>query len=186
MNDQTQDLEIEQEDQIPSELDTLRGRADQLGIDYRHNTGVEKLRKLVNAKLTPVAEEVKVPATQTEQQKVAQIRKEAAALVRIRVTCMNPNKKNWEGEIFSVGSAKLGTFKKFVPFDAPDGWHVPQIIFNMIKERKCSIFYNFTSPSGAKSRKSKLVPEFSIDILPALTEKELNNLARQQALTNDE
>jgi hypothetical protein len=182
--------EIEQEDnQIPSELDSLRARADQLGVEYRHNTGVGKLRKLVDAKLSPAVKEEAPKATstvRTQGQLIVEKRKEAAALVRIRITCMNPNKKNWEGEIFSVGSAKLGTFKKYVPFDAPDGWHVPSIIFDMIKERKCSVFHTITNSNGAKSRKSKLVPEFSIDVLPPITEAELRNLARQQALVNDE
>ena len=49
--------EITQEDnEIPSELDSLRARADQLGIDYRHNTGVAKLRNLVNQALSPAVE----------------------------------------------------------------------------------------------------------------------------------
>ena len=180
--------EITQEDnEIPSELDSLRARADQLGIDYRHNTGVAKLRNLVNQALSPAVESApKIAAKKTETQLVAEARDEAGKLIRIRITCMNPNKKNWEGEIFSVGSAKLGTFKKFVPFDAPDGWHVPNIIYNMIKERKCSVFHTSTSPSGAKTRKSKLVPEFSIEILSPLTPEELRNLTRQQALVNDE
>ena len=56
----------------------------------------------------------------------------------------------------------------------------------MIEERKCSVFYTHTSSNGAKTRKSKLVPEFSIDILPPLTGEELRNLARQQALVSDE
>jgi len=184
----TQEVE---ENEIPSELDSLRARADILGVSYRHNTGVDKLRKLVNRALEPTEdEEVAAPrvanATLTKSQAVAAIRKEASKLVRIRITCMNPNKKNWEGEIFSVGSAKLGTFKKYVPFDAPDGWHVPNIIFDMIKERKCSVFYTATAPSGAKTRKSKLVQEFSIDVLPPLTPEEIRNLARQQALVSDE
>ena len=182
MNDEiTQD-----ESQTPSELESLRARADMLGIEYRHNTGVVKLRNLVNQAMNPVEEIVTAPVKQTEAQKVAEARDEAAKLIRIRITCMNPNKKNWEGEIFSVGSAKLGTFKKFVPFDAPDGWHVPNIIHNMIEDRKCSVFYTHTSSSGAKTRKSKLVPEFSIDILPQLSAEELRNLARQQALVSDE
>jgi hypothetical protein len=177
-NENTQEVEA-------SELDTLRARADLMGIEYRHNTGVSKLRKLVEAKLEPV-EEVAENVGLTKSQRVAKLRKEALALVRVRITCMNPNKKNIEGEFFSTGSAALGTFKKYVPFDAPDGWHVPTIIYNMLKERKCSVFYSHTASNGKKSRKSKLVPEFSIELLPQLTSEELRNLARQQALVNDE
>ena len=187
MSETSQQLEIEQdENEIPTEIESLRARADQLGIEYRHNTGVAKLRKLVDKALSPVKEVAAPAVAKTQSQLIVEKRKEAGALIRIRITCMNPNKKNWEGEIFSVGSAKLGTFKKYVPFDAPEGWHVPHIIYDMIKERKCSVFHTITTPSGAKARKSKLVPEFSIDVLPALTAEELRNLARQQALVNDE
>jgi len=192
MNDEiTQEVEVDEveENAIPSELDSLRARADQMGVTYRHNTGVDKLRKLVNKALEPEEEdeEVEVKAAPTSQGAIlAAKRKEASKLVRIRITCMNPNKKNWEGEIFSIGSSKLGTFKKFVPFDSIDGWHVPHIIYNMIKDRKCSVFYNAKTPNGQKIRKSKLVPEFSIEVLDPLNEAELRNLSRQQALVNDE
>lgn len=97
---------------------------------------------------------------------------------------MNPNKRSWEGEIVSVGSAKLGTFKKFIPFNAEEGYHIPQIIFDELKNRKCTIFVSGKGPRGEKITKSKLINEFALEVLPPLGAEELKVLASRQALAN--
>ena len=102
--------------------------------------------------------------------------------MRCRIQCMNPAKKDWPGEIFSVGSAKLGTFKKFVPFNNPEPYHIPQIIYDMLVEKKCTVFYTERDDRGNKIRKGRLINEFAIEVLPPLTRDELSDLARQQAL----
>jgi hypothetical protein len=95
---------------------------------------------------------------------------------------MNPAKKEWDGEIISVGSSKIGTYKKFVKFNAEDGWHIPHIIYQYMKEKKCSVFYTVTDQRGQKIRKAKLVNEFNMEVLPSLTDDELKALAQQQAM----
>ncbi len=110
------------------------------------------------------------------------LRKEASALVRVRVTCMNPNKKEWKGEIFTASNSIVGTFRKYVQFNTEDGWHVPQIILNMIKARQFQTFYTIKNERGVAVRKGKLVPEFAVEVLPPLTEEELLELSRRQAL----
>jgi hypothetical protein len=95
---------------------------------------------------------------------------------------MNPAKKEWDGEIISVGSAKIGTFKKFVKFNTEEGWHIPNIIYEYIKERKCSIFFTEKNHIGQKVRKAKLVNEFNLEVLPPLTKDELKSLAQRQAM----
>jgi hypothetical protein len=190
----------------PSEIDTLKQRADLMGIKYHPNIGVEKLRNKINRQLElaqgmededdgvtddPTAEQAaKMQATEGEIYDEAEFRKrqrankrrEAGKLVRIRVTCMNPNKKEWEGEIISVGSAQLGTYKKYVPFNLETGYHVPNIIYKAMKARKCTVFHTVKGPRGDKIRKGRLVNEFAIEVLPALTEAELKELARKQAM----
>lgn len=111
----------------------------------------------------------------------AKRKREAAKLVRIRVTCMDPTKKDWPGEIISAGSSKLGTFKKYVPFNGTP-YHVPNIIYQTLKDRTCSIFYEVKHPNGQKTKKTKQVPAFNIELLPPLTMKELEDLAKQQAM----
>jgi len=210
MNEENMNNEVElDEEQAQAELESLKSRADLLGIKYHPKSGADKLRAKINmhmenleeanAEAEEKAEAVK-PTKNTKRTKSgkpasqrmtpAQFKKhefevrkkEAAKLVRIRVTCMNPNKKGWEGEIISCGSAKLGTFKKYVPFNAENGWHVPNIIFQEMKERKYTTFVTVKGPRGESMRRGKLVSEFNIEVLPPLTQNERTELMRQQAL----
>lgn len=109
-------------------------------------------------------------------------RQQAAALVRCIITNTNPEKQSWPGEIVSVGSAKLGTFKKFVPFNTGKPYHLPRIIFDMLKERKCSHFYTEKNRLGHEVKKSRLVNEYTLAELPRLTPEEIDELSRKQKL----
>ena len=109
-------------------------------------------------------------------------RKEANELIRIRVTCMNPNKREWDGEIFTTGNSTLGTLKKYVPFNADEGWHVPRAIYNQIIERQCQIFVTKKDSRGNTTKEGKLIKEFAVEVLPNLTVEELEELARKQAM----
>ena len=95
---------------------------------------------------------------------------------------MNPSKKEWPGEIVSVGSAKLGTFKKYIPFNSAEPYHIPKIIYDMLMDKKCTIFSSVTDERGNTVRKGRLVNEYAIEILEPLTKEELSELARTQAL----
>jgi hypothetical protein len=108
--------------------------------------------------------------------------KEAQRLIRCRITCMNPNKRNWTGEIFSVGSAKIGTTKKFIPYNSPEPYHLPRILFDELKERKCRIGYIEKLPNGKEVNRYKLINEFAIEVLSPLTPEEVKEMARKQAL----
>ena len=181
--------------QTPTEIELLRDRAKMLGIKFHPMTGVEKLKLKIEAKLgegtqglpvetaKPIPGQV-VPLThdQFKRERSNQIRKSINRLIRVRVTCMNPNKTEWEGEIISIGSAKLGTYKKYVPFNSVDGWHIPHIMFEAMKERKYTQFFNSKGPRGEKIRKGKLMPEFAIEILPPLTAAEIKDLAQRQQM----
>ena len=122
----------------------------------------------------------------TEAQKLVQerikLRKQANALVRIRVTCMNPAKVEWDGEVFTTGNMAVGTLSKFVPFNNDEGWHVPQMILQMIQDRQCQIFTSVRDARGNVSRKGKLIKEFAVEIMDPLTPEELKDLAQRQAL----
>jgi hypothetical protein len=173
------------------ELATLKARADLMGIKYHPNTGIDKLKAKINNTLSTddevkptvsVGNSVYLTEKQFKDEEFKLRKSNAGKLVRVRVTCMNPAKKEWDGEILSVGSAKMGTFKKFVKFNTDDGWHIPFIIYEYMKERKCSIFHTITDAKGQKIRKSKLVNEFNIEVMPPLTPEELKALAQQQAM----
>lgn len=180
MSDETQSQDLQQD-----ELATLKQRADQLGISYHPSIGVDKLKEKVNAKLSGEggAEAGTDTATApSENKRRLNKRQEASELVRIQVTCMNPNKSEWEGEVFCAGNSVVGTFKKYVPFNVE--WHVPRIIYNMIKQRQCQIFVTKKDERRRTVREGKLIREFNVAELPPLTKEELKDLAQRQAMAN--
>lgn len=169
------------------ELTTLKARADLLGIPYHPSIGLEKLREKINAATSDEADPAPIQAAsqtneETLNQKRARLKKEALELVRIRVTCMNPAKAEWEGEIFTVGNSAIGSVTKYVPFNADAGWHVPRIIYQQLAERQCQIFTAVKDSRGNKGRKGKLIKEFAIEVMPSLTPEELRDLAQRQAM----
>jgi hypothetical protein len=184
--------------EVPSELDNLKARANMLGISYNANIGVAKLAAKIDLKLG--SDEVndatkhhnesnsktheKFYMTQTEYKADKRKRDKANAgrMIRVRITCMNPNKTSWQGEIVSVGSAKLGTYKKFIPFNSDQPWHMPVMMYQALKERKCSVFQTVQGARGEKIRKAKLINEFAMEVLPPLTKQELKDLAQRQAM----
>lgn len=185
--------EIENEDVIvQDELTALKERATLMGLKFHPSISLDKLREKVNTATDesdgPDSEDVsaKVVAPvieETVNQKHNRLKKEALALVRIRLTCMNPAKAEWEGEIFTIGNARIGSVKKFVPFNADDGWHVPAIILKQLQERQCQVFVSAKDARGNNVRRGKLIKEFAIEILPPLTKTELEELARRQAMS---
>lgn len=192
MTDETNLIEDTQEDEVDvqDELDALKARANLLGVKFHPSIRLEKLREKVNAAVTSEGEvsseeEAKDPAEPKQEtigEKRKRLKTEALKLVRIRLTCLNPAKKEWEGEIITVGNSLIGSVKKFVPFNADDGWHVPHVIYQQLKERQCQVFYTATDARGNKVRKGKLIKEFAIEVLPPLTKEELEELARRQAM----
>jgi hypothetical protein len=170
------------------ELTTLKARADLLGVSYHPSIGLEKLREKVNAAAEgkkPGSDEQETkaaPAAETANQIRARLKRDALELVRIRLTCMNPAKAEWEGEIITAGNAGVGSVTKFVPFNVEEGWHVPRIIYTQLAERQCQIFTTTTDSRGNKTRKGKLIREFAIEVLPPLTPEELRELAQRQAM----
>ena len=172
-----------------SELDTLKARANLMSIKYHPAIGVDKLKAKIDAALgsqgvdtVTVGDATFLTHKEFTDLQVKGRKRKAASLVRFRLVCMDPSRKNWEGEIVSVGSAKLGTFKRYIPYVAEDGWHAEHIIYEALKERKCSVFQTVKGARGEKIRKAKMVPAFSIEVLPPLTKAELKDLAQKQAM----
>lgn len=80
-----QDLNIE-----VAEIDQIKQRLDLMGITYHHKANVETLRKLLASSLKPV-----------EQVSANDIMQEATKLIRCKITCMNPGKREW-GKVKSL------------------------------------------------------------------------------------
>ena len=194
---------------VDSNLIHIRVQADTLGVKYHHNAKVATIQKAIDAFLeggenntqVPLVESASsmyaenpnadsiylktpvIPMTEQEYQAGMRVENKAkiGALVHVRVQCMNPAKRDWPGEIISVGSAKLGTFKKYVPFNN-EPYHIPKIIYDMMTEKKCSAFFNGTDNRGHKTRKARQINEYAIEVLPPMTPEEIKDLARKQAM----
>lgn len=163
------------------ELTLLKERADNMGIGYHPSIGAEKLKEKIKTKLDDAQEGHKGTKRESKAQRNLRLRKEANALVRVRLTCMNPAKKNWPGEVFSASNSAIGWIKKFIPFEAEDGWHVPKILLSIIKNKKYASFYTM-KVNGKTVKRSRLVKEFAVEVLSDLSVEDLKDLAARQAL----
>lgn len=104
-------------------------------------------------------------------------------LVRVRITNMDPKKKDLPGEIVTVANEYLGTVKKFIPFGehTDGGYHIPQVLLNELESRKfLSITEGKDKRTGTPTVKDRWAKEFAIEIMPPLTPDELNRLATAQ------
>ena len=184
---------------ITEELKQVRAEAKALGIKFHHRANANTIQNLIDEHMAkfpkaPSATSVEPSGPKMGPGRVmtaAEYREEEAqdrirsvgALKRIRVTCMNPQKSSWKGETISVGSRKMGTFKKYIPFDGQP-YHVPKAIYDVLKERKCTIFVS-RMEGKEEFRDPKLINEFAIEDLPPLTQQELADLEKRQALAQN-
>uniref|UniRef100_A0AAU6VZK7 N4 protein n=1 Tax=Pseudomonas phage Arace01 TaxID=3138526 RepID=A0AAU6VZK7_9VIRU len=199
------DLEKDEDEGLPSEMDVLKQRAKVLGVTHSNNISLEKLREKVTAALegnagndeneeTADAEsDTAAPNPLAGDTGSAPVKKktlrqhlieENMKLIRVRITNLDPKKKDLQGEIFTVANEYLGTIRKFVPFgEATDeGYHIPKCIYDLMADRK---FLNIRTlkdrRTGVNRVESNYVREFALEVLPDLTEKELKELAASQA-----
>ena len=189
---------VEEEAEAPKmdELTYLKGRATLMGIVFSNNIGVDALKAKIAEKingdkpaetaeaddeeeLAPNAPAALAKPAQTLRQRLLQ---DNMRLIRIRISCMDPKKKDLPGEIFTVANRYIGTVRKFVPFgDATEGgYHVPYVIFKLLKKRKYLSITTKKGKSGQDEVVTKYLPEFAIEELPMLTEIELARLGQAQ------
>jgi hypothetical protein len=183
--------------QVTDGLLAARAEADRLGVRYHHRANEDTIRRLIaEASSSPSEPAQAVPAggpkmgpgavlTRKEYEKAeAQKRaRNAGRLRRVQITCMDPTKKNWDGEVITVSSRTMGTYKKFVPYNGLP-YHVPQAIYDELKSKKCTVFVN--EKRGSETfRKGVLIDKYSIVDLPDLTPAELDDLAKKQAMADN-
>lgn len=190
----------EPEEKLPSELEVLKTRATAMGIVYSNNIGVEALRKKINDKMEGTADTPAVTAPAEAQANpltgtpanapVKSLRKhlqeQALKLVRIRISCMDPKKNDLPGEFFTVANEYIGTVRKYVPFGevTDNGYHVPQCIYDFLKSREFLSIQTKTHPVTKQiETRTRYMKEFAIEVLPPLTQEELDKLAADQRAT---
>ena len=189
----------EEQAQQPSELDMLKSRAKLMGITFSNNIGLDALKTKIeeHKQASEAKTQTQAPAQTNEQQPEAQaenqkkaktislrahLQKEKMKLVRLRITNLDPKKKDLPGEILTTGNEYLGTVRKFVPFgEATDnGYHVPYCLYELMRDRKFLSIKTRKGPKGQTIVEQQMVREFALEILPPLTEAELARLSAAQ------
>ena len=111
---------------------------------------------------------------------------DAMKLVRVIVRPNDPLKLESTGEIFTVGNATVNNgraVKKFIPFNNEEGWHIPNIIYQNIKAAECQIFKKMTR-NGQDTMEAMKIKAYNIEVLPALTQDEIDKIAIKQKATS--
>lgn len=182
---------------IPDEKTILLERAKQLGIKVSGNIGLDTLREKIQDHLdgkvskdeneekdTKKAESKDTePVEETLAAKVKRLRLDALQLVRVRITCMNPFKKDITGEVITVSNRYIGRVSKLIPFNLEEPYHVPKVLIEELKTRRY-LNVKTVRKDGVdvvQPEAMRELPEYAIEYLPKLTEKELNDLKIQQA-----
>lgn len=191
-NEQQTTQNQDQGDMLPparadDELTLLKRQARAMGISFSNNIGVETLRAKIKTVMEGEAEEEKTLEEQAaealQKQPVKKLslrdklRRDNLALVRVRVTNLDPKERELPGEIFTVANEYVGTVRKYVHFNVP--WHVPKCIYKMMRNAK---FLNIRvyKQAGREMVETSWSPKYSVEVLPPLTKEELQKLAVAQ------
>ena len=168
--------------EVDEELEKLRHRAKLLNIKHYQVMGKESLKEKIQLALLDDAANNLDSITDTDNRDAQY--KEAMKLVRLRISNMNPNNRNVPGTIITVHSDITGTVRKYIPFDpsfSAEGYHVPNIIYQFLKEKK---FLQHTTKKRkfgiGEETHSTFVKEYALEELPPLTYDELKQLAQDQ------
>lgn len=140
----------------------------------------------VKAEPDVAKDEEQEPVTKKEKVKSLRqhLKETQMKLVRLRITNMDPKKADLPGEILTVANEYLGTVRVFVPFGeaTDDGWHVPYCIYKMMEKRKFLQIRTIKDKrTGVNRPETNWVREFALEVLPPLTQDDLNKLANAQA-----
>lgn len=169
------------------DLESLKQRADLLGVKYPNKISAASLRDLIREHQAELDNAVDKTANRKETDLATarkQIRDDAMKLVRLRITNMNPKKKDLKGELITVANEFIGTVTKFIPFDpefSVNGYHVPNCIYENLRERKfLHVRSNKDRATGRTRLSETWANEYALEVLPQLTEKELKELAKVQ------
>lgn len=204
LNEDEFDIEDEETQEVvkPSRLEALKAKATKLGIKFRANISEDALAQKIDNVLAGEAkpkeedpeedeeeqEEPKPKAKKltVEEQRLEE-RKRSQRLIRIIARPIDPRRTQLEGEMIMVGNGSIGMTGKYVPFNREEGYHVPEVIYNALRDKQFTEFYTVTDKHGNENTKSRQKRAFVIEVLDPLTEAELAEIrTRQRATLVDE
>lgn len=184
------------------ELALLKERAKQMGIPFSNNISLETLRKRIADKMegkedpevNPLTGDEKIAAITSAPKKLdakqnalalrKMMQRDQMKLVRVRITNMDPKKKDLLGEIWTVSNEYLGNVRKMIPYgeQTDEGYHIPYCLFRLLQSKRFLHIRTVKDRvTGMERQEKQWVKEFSLDVLPDLTKEELARLAAAQA-----
>lgn len=185
-------VEMSNEELEQNERQYWKEQADFRGLGYANNIPTPKLKELVK-KAIAEADMAKTDGTRGRKtleklapEVLANIDK-ATALVRFKITVLDPSKQDWTGIYLTGGNDNFSAVRRLVPLNAPV-WHAERILVEILKNMKYSYRKSERHPRLRthidNMSKAKMLPCFQITELPPLTEEELKELALAQATNN--
>ena len=199
-NDQA--LNPSEDAQAVDELTFLKERAKVMGISFSNNISLETLRKRIADKMegkdgpevNPLAGDSEIAAITAAPKKLdakqnalalrKMMQRDQMKLVRVRITNMDPKKKDLPGEIWTVSNEYLGNVRKMIPYgeQTDEGFHIPYCLFRLLQSKRFLHIRTVKDHvTGLERQEKQWVKEFSLDVLPDLTKEELARLAAAQA-----
>lgn len=165
------------------ERDSLKARADRMGLTYQPNITTDKLRELVESTIESRMEKPTIPESVVTAEVAAvpedprkKARDEALKLVRVNVSCMNPALAGRDGIIVMASNSLIRTQKKFVKFATPEGFHIPNIIYEQLLAATYLRITKKVNKQGHEEMISETLPAYAIQVLPELTAEEITNM----------
>ena len=169
------------------------------GIKVHHKNSEKKLRDTLQADVdkndTKVPVEAKsspvepAKAKKKPEKKVAMTLEEKCMhLKRIIVTPNDPEMSGHAGQIFTVVVSAVNNgkaIKKYVPFNNEEGWHVPNVLVNQIANAEMQKFKSVKAHNGETILQPYNAKKYNVQVLPDLTQKEIDKLAAAQASRGD-
>ena len=160
-----------------TELEQLKAQADELGLVYPNRVTTKALKKLI-------AEALLKDTDADNSEEIQAVEDDALKLVNVIIMPTDSSKTNIGHETFMVGNSVLGVISRIVPFGKP--WLIENILYKHITSRERQIFIEHEDPKiqGKTDVESRLVPAYSVQVLPLPTKEEIEDLAKLQQARN--
>ena len=165
------------------------------GIKMHHKTNAIKLRKTlqddVDKNDTKVPVEVKsspVKPAKVKKKPEMTLEEKCLHLKRIIVIPNDPEMSGHSGLVFTVIVSAINNgkaIKKYVPFNNEEGWHVPNVICNQIANAEMQKFKSVKTHNGETVLQPYQAKKYNVQVLPDLSQKEIDKLAASQAARGD-
>ncbi len=172
-------------------IDILKERAKLMGIPHSPNIGEAALAKKIEEHdrnsqgiVADLVDTSGYDSTEKLSRRELRIlaRKAAQKLIRVNVMPADPMRSQLNGELIFVGNAEIGTLGKLIPFSTPGGYHIPEMIYRVLKEKTFTMFRTKKDNFGNEIAYAIQRPAYNIEILKPLNEKQIKKIADRQQL----